>query len=147
MNEVTVLFIDIETRDRISSYARNLGLFIDSTGKPTAGIRFGIPDHLASVHRTLLQYAHAMWTKYKRSPDFKRNVRYDDVGMTFCLDIKFPGRRDWVTVSYNRALSDRKASKSAEDEVRGDLLSTAGEVVVCLEEENVRLVRLELEGP
>ena len=137
MNEVTVLFIDIDTRDRINSYARNLGLFVDPTGKPTAGIRFDIPDHLASVHRTLLQYPHAMWTKYKKSKDFKRNIRFDDVGRTFCLDIKFPGREDWVSVSYERALLDRKANKSAESEAGGDLLSTAGEAIVYVEEESM----------
>ena len=36
LNEVIVLFSDIETRDRITSYARNLASFVDLSGKPTA---------------------------------------------------------------------------------------------------------------
>ena len=128
--EVIVLFEDIETRDRITSYARNLSQFIDSAGKPTAGIRFEIPDHLSGVHRTLLQYGHAMWNKHKRDPGFKRNVRFDDIEMTYVLDIKFPKKLKWITVSYARALRDRRASYSAEaeDEDQEELLSTAGEI-------------------
>ena len=124
--EVIVLFNDIEARDRVTSYARNLAQFIDQAGKPTAGIRFDIPDHLSGVHRTLLQYGHAMWNKYRRDPSFKRNIRYDDVDMTFCLDMKLPGREDWITATYARALRDRRAG-AALDQERDDLLSSAGD--------------------
>ena len=135
LSEVIVLFVDLEARDRITSYARNLGLFVDSNGKPTAGIRFDIPDHLAGVHRTLLQYGHAMWVKYKKSPEFKRNVRFDDVELTYCLDVKFPGKKNWITVSYKRALRDRRASICLEAEDQDELLSTIGEIPVVEEEE------------
>ena len=128
VGEVTVLFSDIETRDRITSYARNLAPFVDITNKPTAGVRFEIPDHLNGVHRTLLQYGHAMWKKYDKDPGLKRNVRHDDVTVSYCLDIKFPNRLDWITVSYARALADRKANSANETEDRGDLLSTAKKV-------------------
>ena len=67
MGEVTVLFADIDARDRATSFARNLGQFVDGTGKPTAGIRFEIPDHLTGIHRSLLQYGHVLWTKFHKS--------------------------------------------------------------------------------
>ena len=89
-----------------------------------------VPDHLSGVHKTLIQYGHAMWVKYQRDSDLKRNIRYDDVEMTLCLDIKFPGKKDWITVTHQRALRDRRASVSQETDSRGDLLSTAGQVIV-----------------
>ena len=100
LGEVLVLFADIETRDRVSSYARNLASFRDDAVKPTAGIRFEIPDHLSGVHRTLLQYGHALWVKHGKNPDFKRNIRHDDVELTFCLDVKLSSKKKWVTVSH-----------------------------------------------
>ena len=125
--EVVVLFADIETRDRIASYARNLGQFVDGKGKPTAGIRYEIPDHLTGVHRTLLQYGHALWTKNNKSADFKRNVRFDDTSMTFCLDVKLPGKTTWLSVTHERAAKERKHSQNNEQEE--DLLSL-GPVVI-----------------
>ena len=135
--EVVVLFNNIETRDRITSYARNLGQFVDAKGKPTAGIRFAIPDHLTGVHRTLLQYGHALWTKNNKSGEFKRNVRFDDTGMTFCLDVKLPGKTTWLTVNHERAAKERKLSQN-NDLQEEDLLSLGpviiGEPVVTAED-------------
>ena len=85
VGEVIVLFSSIEVRDRVASYARNLAEFIDGQGKPTAGIRIDVPDHLSGVHRTLLQYGHAMWSKHRRDPNLKRNLRFDDVERPFVL--------------------------------------------------------------
>ena len=124
VGEIVVLFNNMETRDRITSYARNLGQFVDSKGKPTAGIRFEIPDHLSGVHRTLLQYGHALWNKYNKNPEFKRNVRFDDAEMSFCLDVKIPGKIDWLTVSYERARREKNVSTSKES--NDDLLSLTG---------------------
>ena len=117
------MFTDIDARDRVASYARNLAKFVDIAGKPTAGVRMDIPDHLQGVHKTLLQYGHAMRNKHGKNPDFKRNVRYDDAGMTLVLDMKLPGRVDWITVPYTRALEDRKQS-AARAQYDDDLLSS-----------------------
>ena len=75
-----------------------------------------------------------MWAKYKKNPEMKRNVRFDDIDMTFCLDVKFPGRKDWVTVPYSRALKDKKdrdQRTAVPDAVDDRMLSTADELVVC----------------
>ena len=70
-----------------------------------------------------------MYVKYNKSKDFKRNVRFDDVEMTFCLDVKFPGKESWITVKYERALRDRRTGV-VEAEEHDELLSTAGEIPV-----------------
>ena len=61
-------------------------------------------------------------------------MRHDDVEMSYCLDVKFPGRKDWITVNYRRALRDRRASINLEEEDREELLSTAGQVPVVGED-------------
>ena len=107
-DEVIVAFADVETRDRIASYARNLGDFIEN-GKPTATFRHEIPTHLGGVHKALMQYGYALSVKYGKG--FKRNVRFDDAALTLCVDILIPGGDGkWVTVDYDTALNDRKAA-------------------------------------
>ena len=124
-SEVCVKFIDVETRDRIASYARNLGDFIEN-GKATATFRHDIPSHLAGVHKTLLQYGFAMGKKHGRG--FKRNIRFDDTALTFCIDIMIPanGNKDWVTVTHDQALVDRRRIEMQKNKELGDnLLSTS----------------------
>ena len=53
--EVVVKFVDVETRDHVASYARNLGDYIVD-GKPTATFRHEIPTFLSGVHKTALQW-------------------------------------------------------------------------------------------
>ena len=106
------------------SYARNLAPFTDQIGKPTAGIHFDIPDHLSGIHKTLLQFGHSLWLKFNKDPGFKRNVRYDDAEKTFCMDVKFPNRNEWITVDHARALMDKR-KKAASLDIE-DLLSTGG---------------------
>ena len=71
--EVIVVFKDVETRDRVTSYARNLDEYVDRNGKPTAGIRHEIPSFLGGVHRALMQYGYSMMQKYGSDRSFKRN--------------------------------------------------------------------------
>ena len=110
--EVLVTFADVDTRDRICSYARNLGPFVDADGKPTAGVRMYVRTHLGGVHKTLLQYGHNM--RQKHGQDFKRNIRFEDAELSLAIDIKLPGKSSkWVTVSYPHALADRRAWSDA----------------------------------
>ena len=52
--EVNVVFVDVATRDRVSSYSKNLASFVSSDGKPMASVRPDVPGHLGGVHRALL---------------------------------------------------------------------------------------------
>ena len=120
--ELLVKFVDVETRDRVATYARNLGEYIDK-GKATVTFRHDIPSHLAGVHRTLLQYGHGMAQKHGRG--FRRNIRFDDTALSFCIDICIPGGDNkWITVTYQRAFEDRKLAQIQDDRRRGSELST-----------------------
>ena len=120
-NEVLVRFVDVETRDRFASYAKNLGEFIQD-GKPTATFRHDIPVHLTGAHRTLMQYGHFMKNKYGH--EFKKNIRFDDINHSFCIDMLIPGQHKWETVSYLRALEDCKTRTMQVEQQRGSALSS-----------------------
>ena len=122
--EVIVKFGDVETRDRIASYARNLGELVDN-GLPTATFRHEIPTFLSGVHKTFMQYGYAMSAKYGKG--FKRNVRFDDITYSFCIDVRMPGaNQNWITVSHERALKDLQATRRAEEKKNGDRLTSIG---------------------
>ena len=71
-----------------------------------------VPTHLGGVHKTLLQFGHNM--RQKHGPEFKRNIRFEDAELSLVVDIKLPGRgAKWMTISYEHALSDRRALSSA----------------------------------
>ena len=63
VGEVIVVFSDVDVRDRVCSYARNLAPFVDSSNKPTAGVRMYVPTLLGGAHKALLQYGHSMRQK------------------------------------------------------------------------------------
>ena len=121
--EVVVKFCDVETRDHVASYAYNLGEFIQN-GKPTATFRHEIPTFLSGVHKTFVQYGFAMASKHGR--EFKRNVRFDNIMHSFCMDVKMPGSTKWITVSHDRALADLQESRRAAEEKSKEQLSSLG---------------------
>ena len=125
-SEVLVIFADIEPRDLVASYARNLGQFVDKSNKPTAGLRPDVPGHLGGVHRTLVQYGFAMKRRYGNF--FRRNIRFEDGEMTLVVDICLPAKGkhgdEWTTVGYERALADRKDNNKDAVKEQGDRLAS-----------------------
>ena len=119
--EVSVKFVDLETKDRVGSYARNLGDYIVN-GKSTATFRFDIPSHLTGVHRTLMQYGYDLGKKYGLG--FKKNIRHDDAAMSYCIDVLIPGQstNKWTTVTYEQAYADRMEARDKKQ--LGEGLST-----------------------
>lgn len=126
VGEVIVVFVDVDTRDRVCLYARNLSQFVDGAGKPTASVRMYIPTHLGGIHKVLMQYGYNMREKY--GPEFKRNIRFDDAETTLCIDIKIPNtnpsQSKWITVDYERALADRRTIAKSTVLNYGDALSS-----------------------
>ena len=66
-----------------------------------------------------------MSAKYGKG--FKRNIRFDDITYSFCIDVRMPGaNQSWITVSHERALGDLQATRRAEERKNGDRLSSIG---------------------
>ena len=115
------MFVDAETRDRIASYAKNLGDYMEN-GKPTATFRHDVPTHLSGVYKTLLQYGFSMSKRYGRG--FKRNIRFDDVAQSFCVDVLLPGAEKWDTVTHEMAYEDNKIAETSKANDRAVVLSS-----------------------
>ena len=108
----------------VASYARNLGEFVQD-GKPTATFRHEIPTYLSGTHKTFVQYGYAMANKYGKN--FRRNVRFDDVTQSLCMDVKMPGTEKWITVSHDRVLADLKAARLVVEKESAGQLSSLGD--------------------
>ena len=128
-SEALVVFADVESRDLVASYARNLAPFVDAQNKPTAGLRPDVPGHLGGVHRTLVQYGYAMKKRY--GPHFRRNIRFEDSDLSLVVDVCIPAGgkpgKEWTTVDYQRAKEDRKANNRVNLQEQGNKLSSRGE--------------------
>ena len=74
-DEALIIFIDLESRDLVTSYARNLSDQM-SDNFPLAGLRMDIPPHLMSTFKMLENYGRDMKMRY--GSEFKRQVRFDD---------------------------------------------------------------------
>ena len=114
--EVMVVFANVDVRDRVASYARNLA------GRKEAGVRMDVPAFLGGVHKTLLQYGHSMKNKY--GVEYKRNIRFDDPEHTLVIDMKTGKNQPWITVGYRRALEDRRSLAAQKELQHGDILSS-----------------------
>ena len=125
--EVLVTFSDVETRDRIATYARNLGDHVGKDGKPTAGVRPDVPSYLGGIHRALLHYGYDMRNRYGK--ELKRNVRFEDADHTFVIDLMIPGpnnvNKKWETVDYGQVCEDRR--RKAAGKKKDERLSTTSD--------------------
>ena len=86
--EVSILFEDIYTRDRVSSFAKNLAGFTNQDGSPSAGLHIEYPDFLGYTFRCLDWYGKDLKLRY--GLDFRRNIRFDDDKQNLCMDVRFP---------------------------------------------------------
>ena len=95
-DDVLVIFVNLESRDFIMGFARNLAEAVDREGNPLARLRMDIPVHLMSVFRLLENHGLKMKKKYGR--DFKRHIRYDDSDQSPYLNVRIPGETTWTRI-------------------------------------------------
>ena len=105
--EVSVLFEDVYTRDRVSSHAKNLSNFFKQDGSPSAGLKIEYPEFLGYNFRCLDWYGKDLKTRYGN--EFCRNIRFDDDRQNLCMDIKFPDCERWERISADLAVEEKKA--------------------------------------
>ena len=107
--EVLVVFQSVEIRDMVWSHSFNLAGFVDSEGKPTAGVRLEIPDALRNVFRDLQWYGHHLRSLH--GPGLKRQVKFNDNLRTLYMDVKLPSDDSWLFVDHQMAKENRKQPK------------------------------------
>ena len=99
--EAIVRFSTIQIRDYVMGQAVNLGTHVDLTGKPEAGIRIEVPEHLNNEFRDFLSFGRAMYKKH--GSGFKRHIKFDDRKQCMYMDMKLPGDDEWLFVDQKLA--------------------------------------------
>ena len=99
--EVAVVFIDKHVRDLVASHRRNLAVFTDEKGLPTAGLRLEYPSVLGKVFRDLDWYGREMRSKHSKGT--RRNIKFDDTEETMYIYIRLPNETFWHRISHQEA--------------------------------------------
>ena len=111
-DEVIVRFKEVSKRDLTVGYAVNLSGRVDSSGRPTAGIRLEVPPELSDTFRLLSRFGTRLRARHGEGT--KRHVKFDDFAGSLFTNIKLPGDTSWTRVSPEMARRDLDASISEE---------------------------------
>lgn len=131
-DEVLIVFCSISIRDTVTSYARNLGEWIDEKNNPTAGLRLEIPDHLSGIHKDLKIYGGIL--RKEHGDGLKRSIKFDDASLTLCMDVKLPGCDEWIRVPHDLAKEERiTKERSNTADTRRRLLSSTSSIEMSVD--------------
>ena len=83
------MFDEKYTRDRITSYGKNLANYVDAQNNPTAGMRLDYPAFLGGVFRDLEWYGAHL--RQKHGNGTRRNIRFDEENSSLYMDVLLPG--------------------------------------------------------
>ena len=111
-DEVIVRFRDVKKRDLTVINSVNLSGRVDSSGKPTAGLRLEIPPELRDTFRLLSRFGTRLRARHGEGT--KRHVKFDDYEGSLYANIKLPGDSTWTRVSPEMARKDLQASMNEE---------------------------------
>ena len=114
--EALVVFVSNGVRDLVMGSAAKLGPFVDSEGKPTAGMRIEVPAHLQREFRVLFKYGQNLRSRH--GVGTRRHVKFDDLDSTLYLNAKLPGDTTWSKITVEVA---RRGLRAREIRSAGDL--------------------------
>lgn len=122
IDEVQILFTTTDVRDTVIGSSSKLAGKVDSTGRPTAGIRIEIPPHLKAAFNVLNHFGQQLRTRHGIGTC--RHVKFDDMDRSLYLNIRLPGEDGWSRVDLEfarRGMKIRRRIDSQEMEERFDL--------------------------
>ena len=126
-DEAVVLFREIETRDMVMGASSKLAPFVDSSGRPTAGLRLEVPPHLRAAFRTLYKYGQSL--RLRHGLGTRRHVKFDDLERSVYLNVKLPGDASWSRVSLDVAKRGLRARAIQSDGALERRFDITGEFV------------------
>ena len=119
--EALVTFHDNQDRDFIFSKARNLSEYRGEDGAPTAGIRLDIPPYLLPTFKLLNE--HGFDIRNASGPDTKRYIKFDDHNLSLYLEVRLPGKTNWIKIRPEQARGFVEEKDRADySAIRNDLL-------------------------
>ena len=116
MDEVIVLFPDVDTRDIVRRAASNLA------GMPNAGIRLEVPEFLRPSLRALESTSFLLKKKF---PTLKRHVKFDDEVLDLVMDLKMTPDAQWQKMRPAQAIEAKKGQVEPSRESAVELDSAA----------------------
>ena len=122
-DEVLVVLANVGIRDSIAAHAKNLRNCIDADGRPTAGQRIDIPDHLTGAHKELDQYGKQL--RKIHGPGLKRNIKFDDASSSLIMDVKLPDEEEWIRVDRTLAKEERLSSEKTRAKITRERLTSS----------------------
>ena len=106
--EVLITFFCPRKQDLILSHAPNLATFIDSAGRPTAGICLEIPPELNRTFRMLTRFGTQLRARHGEGT--KRHIKFDEYEASLFINVKLPGDNTWTRISPAVARANQESS-------------------------------------
>ena len=128
VDEAVVLFRAVESRDMVMGASAKLAPYIDSNGRPTAGLRLEVPPHLRASFGTLYKFGQSL--RLRHGQGTRRHVKFDDLERGIYSNVKLPGDQSWSKVSIDmarRGLRARAIQSDGELERRFDITGIQAE--------------------
>ena len=110
--EALVTFNDSFERDFFFSKAKNLSVYRNESGAPTAGVRMDVPPYLLPTFRLLND--HGFEIRRVNGPETKRYIKFDEENLSLLLEVRLPGRTKWVKIRPDQARSYGEEKDRAE---------------------------------
>ena len=99
--EASVTFYCQRKRDTILAHVSNLSTYVDSAGKPTAGVRLKIPPELDDTFRLLSRFGTRLRARHGEGT--RRHIKFDDIEASMFMNVKIPGDKEWSWVTPEMA--------------------------------------------
>ena len=103
-SEALVTFYCQRKRDTILAQVSNLSTYVDSAGKPTAGVRLEIPPELDDTFRLLSRFGTHL--RARHGDGTRRHIKFDDTEASMFMNVKLPGDEEWSRVTPEMAKID-----------------------------------------
>lgn len=101
------------------SWAKNLALYREEDGTPTAGIRIDLAPFLMNTVKLLSD--HGFDIRRSHGKETRRYIKIDEENMSLLLEVKISGQQKWIKIwpDQGRAFSEEKDKMEYQSIKRG----------------------------
>ena len=126
VDEATVTFKEIGVRYSAVGASSKLSQFVDTNGRPTAGIRMEVPRKLRTAFTSLFRFGQQL--RGRHGEGTRKHVKFNDATKSLYLKIKLPGDEEWSRVSLELARRGIRARQQLTDSKLERRLDPAGQM-------------------
>ena len=119
-SEAIVEFKDNFTRDVVAMRGSKLSGYVDSSRKPTCGMRLEVPEHLTPAFRILKRYGFSV---KKQNPSAKHHVKFNDYDKNIYIQVRIDIGEEWMSFNADEAQDQLKRAEKKKNSRTRSLLS------------------------